>query len=152
MPMAKERLTPLVCLYDGAGGRYTREAIYEGAGKLRLGYLDGIDEPGSGRSGQLGHIGGMDCGAGGIFPFQRHDKNSELFVAGPPVVNRALGSMLTNTNWGIIVYMRIRAGSSTMWRRTKRMPFVRTNGSQLPALRMYGGVRPVRHGRRSDPP
>jgi len=92
MRMAKERLAPLVCLYDGAGGTvhkggdYTKVPVNFGWATLtELMSLVPV------AAANLGTSAGWIAVQVAFSHFNVMTKNSELFVAGPPVVNRALG-------------------------------------------------------------
>ena len=106
--MALERAVPLVCLYEGGGGRVSEggertivpvnlgwAALTELMGKVPL------------VAANLGTAAGWIAVQVGFSHFNVMTKNSELFVAGPPLVKPALGYDITKQelgNYNVHVY------------------------------------------------
>jgi len=99
--MALERLVPLVCLYEGGGGRiseggartitpinYGWPVLTELMGKVPL------------VAANMGTAAGWIAVQVGFSHFNVMTKNSELFVAGPPLVKRALNYDITKQELG----------------------------------------------------
>jgi acetyl-CoA carboxylase carboxyltransferase component len=99
--MALERLVPLVCLYEGGGGRVTEGGertitpvnygwpiLTELMGKVPV------------IAANMGTAAGWIAVQVGFSHFSVMTKNSELFVAGPPLVERALGYDITKQELG----------------------------------------------------
>lgn len=101
MRMAKERLMPLVCLYDGAGGSviegddYTTVPVNLGWATLTelMGLVPVV-------AANLGTSAGWVAVQVAFSHWNIMTKQSELFVAGPPVVKRGLGRDVTKEELG----------------------------------------------------
>jgi acetyl-CoA carboxylase carboxyltransferase component len=101
MRMAKERLMPLVCLYDGAGGSVTEGGDYTivpvNYGWATLTELMGLVPV---VAANLGTSAGWIAVQAAFSHWNVMTKNSELFVAGPPVVERGLFTHITKEELG----------------------------------------------------
>jgi acetyl-CoA carboxylase carboxyltransferase component len=101
MRMAKERLMPLVCLYDGAGGSVTEGGDHTivpvNFGWATLTELMALVPV---VAANLGTSAGWIAVQVAFSHFNVMTKNSELFVAGPPLVKRALDIDITKEQLG----------------------------------------------------
>ncbi|MBI4764865.1 MAG: methylmalonyl-CoA carboxyltransferase [Deltaproteobacteria bacterium] len=101
MRMAKERLMPLVCLYDGAGGSVSEGGDYTivpvNFGWATLTELMGLVPV---VAANLGTSAGWIAVQAAFSHWNVMTKNSELFVAGPPLVERGLFQSITKEALG----------------------------------------------------
>ena len=101
MRMAKERRMPLVCLYDGAGGSVTEGGDHTivpvNFGWATLTELMALVPV---VAANLGTSAGWIAVQAAFSHFNVMTKNSELFVAGPPLVKRALDIDITKEQLG----------------------------------------------------
>jgi len=101
MKMAKERLLPLVCLYDGAGGSVTEGGdstiVPVNQGWAMLTELMGLVPV---VAANLGTSAGWIAVQAAFSHWNVMTKKSELFVAGPPVVKRGLSVDITKEALG----------------------------------------------------
>ena len=101
MRMSKERRVPLVCLYDGAGGSVTEGGDHTivpvNFGWATLTELMSIVPV---VAANMGTSAGWIAVQAAFSHWNVMTKNSELFVAGPPVVKRALGIDITKEQLG----------------------------------------------------
>lgn len=99
--MAKERHLPLVCLYDGAGGSVT-EGGERTRSPVNFGWatLTSLMAEVPVVAAVLGTAAGWIAVQAAYAHFNVMTKNSELFVAGPPLVKRALGIDISKEELG----------------------------------------------------
>jgi len=101
MRMAKERRMPLVCLYDGAGGSVTEGGDHAlvpiNVGWATLTELMSLVPV---VAANMGTSAGWIAVQVAFSHFNVMTKNSELFVAGPPLVKRALDIDITKQKLG----------------------------------------------------
>jgi len=101
MRMAKERRTPLICLYDGAGGSVgeggDHSIVPVNFGWAALTELMSIVPV---VAANMGTSAGWIAVQVAFSHFNIMTKNSELFVAGPPLVKRALDIDITKQQLG----------------------------------------------------
>ena len=101
MRMAKERRMPLVCLYDGAGGSVTEGGDHTIV-PVNFGWaaLTDLMAHVPVVAANLGTSAGWIAVQVAFSHFNVMTKNSELFVAGPPLVKRALDIDITKEKLG----------------------------------------------------